>query len=563
MVEKKWIVSARQRCDLELLLVGGFSPLSGFLSQANYESVLANSRLESGALWPIPITLDVNEAFAEQISLGEALVLCDSDGSPLASMLITDKWQPDKRAEVLAVFGSESSIHPGVAYTLNHTGSWYLGGPVTPIQLPKHYDFKELRHSPQSLQEHFRRSGCQKIVAFQTRNPIHRAHMELTLRAAAELDAHLLLHPVVGQTMAGDIDYFTRVRCYQKISPYYPKGRMSLSLLPLAMRMAGPKEALWHALIRKNYGATHFIIGRDHAGPGKDATGQNFYPEYAAQELVREHQQEMGIEGVYFSEMVYVKERQIYCQQHEIKAQETVLSISGTALRQALAQQSPIPSWFSFPEIMAELAQAYPAKHQQGFTVFFTGLSGAGKSTLANALNARLMSMGKRRITMLDGDLVRQVLTSELGFSKEDRNLNIRRIAYVASELTKAGAIVLCAAIAPYRAVREESRQLIKAQGGYIEVYLSTSLATCEARDSKGLYAKARQGLIKNFTGIDDPYEPPLNAELVLDTQQCSIEMAVDELINYLINAGYLLKDELQSAADLRDVKELECESLI
>lgn len=543
MIEKKWIVSARQRYDLEMLFVGGFSPLAGFLSQANYESVLSNSRLIDGQLWPMPITLDVSDVFAEQIIIGEEITLCDSDHSPLAKMKVTDKWQPDKFYEVQMVFGTEDHAHPGFDYTLNKAGSWYLGGPVSQLQIPKHYDFNELRRTPQFLKEHFLRSGYQKIVAFQTRNLIHRAHMELTLRAAREIDAHILIHPAVGLTMAGDIDYFTRVRCYQKIVPYYPKGAMTLSLLPLAMRMAGPKEALWHALIRKNYGCTHFIIGRDHAGPGKNSFGQNFYQEYAAQEMVMEHQKEIGIEVVPFSEMVYVKERQQYCQLNEIKSQETALSISGTALRQALSMQSPIPTWFSFPEIIEELRQAYPAKHKQGFTVFFTGFSGAGKSTLANALKACLMSFGKRNVTILDGDQVRQILATELGFSKADRDLNIRRIGYVASEVTKVGGVAICAAIAPYRKIREENRQLITACGGYIEVYLSTSLTVCESRDTKGLYTKARGGEIKNFTGISDPYEPPENPEIILDTQQLSIEMAVQQIINYLSKTGYLLTE--------------------
>ncbi len=542
-MDKKWVVSARQRCDLEMLLVGGFSPLSGFLSQANYERVLSDGRLVTGELWPIPITLDVSDAFAEQVIIGEDILLCDEDQSLLATMKISDKWRPEKRDEVRSVFGTEDPAHPGVSYTLDKAGSWYLGGPLTTLHKISHDDFIDLRHTPQFLKDQFLKSGYQKVVGFQTRNPIHRAHLELTLRAAREIDAHILLHPVVGLTMPGDIDYFTRVRCYKKIIPYYPKGAVTLSLLPLAMRMAGPKEALWHALIRKNYGCTHFIIGRDHAGPGKNSFGINFYQEYAAQELVMAHQKEIGIGIVPFAEMVYVKERRDYASLHEIKSHETALTISGTALRQHLSMQRPIPSWFSFPEIIDELSLAYPPKHKQGFTVFFTGLSGAGKSTLAHALKSRFMSLGKRNITILDGDIIRKILTTELGFSKTDRELNIRRIGYVAAEVTKVGGVAICAVIAPYREIREENRQLIRAYGGYIEVYVSTSLAVCESRDTKGFYFKARHGQIKNFTGIHDPYEPPENPDIILDTAKMSIEMAVQQIVNHLIHHGYLLPD--------------------
>lgn len=545
MREKKWIVTARQRCDLELLLVGGFNPLSGFLSREDYDSVLSSNRLSTGQLWPMPITLDVHDEFAKQVIPGEEIMLCDSDNSLIATMLITDKWRPNKALEAWAIYGTEDQTHPGVDYTLNQSYSWYLGGPVTLLYPPKHYDFNELRYTPQQLKEHFQALNVQKIVAFQTRNPLHRAHMELTLRAAQQHDAHLLIHPVVGLTKIGDIDYFTRVRCYQKIIPYYPKGTATLSLLPLAMRMAGPKEALWHALIRKNYGCTHFIVGRDHAGPGKNAQGQNFYDDYAAQELAIHYQDELGIQVVPFAEMVYVKERNHYCPINEVQNHETALTISGTELRDALVTQSPIPEWFSFPDVVDELRQSYPPKHEQGMTLFFTGLPSSGKTTLAQALMARLHSYGKKTVSLLDGDVVRRHLAGELGFSKEDRDLNIHRIGFVAAEITKMRGIALCAAIAPYEEARVKNRQLISQYGHYIEIYVATSLAVCENRDVKKLYEKVRKGEISGLTGVDDPYERPKDAEIVLNTEHHSVAESVDIIIDFLQKQGYLQRQSV------------------
>ncbi len=542
-----WIVTERQRNDVEMLLIGGFHPLNGFLSQADYESVLSANHLLDGQLWPIPITLDVNEIFAEKIVIGDQVILCDADNSALATMTITSKWKPNKLQEAQAVFATNDTKHAGVDYLFNRAGDWYLGGPLNLIQIPKHYDFAELRHSPQILKNIFKQLDCRYVVGFQTRNPIHRAHMELTLRAAKEHDAHILLHPVVGLTKSGDIDYYTRVRCYKKILHYYPKQQVTLSLLPLAMRMAGPREALLHAIIRKNYGCTHFIIGRDHAGPGNDSHDKPFYQPYAAQEFVQKYQEEIGIKIVTFQEMVYVKERKHYCPLNELKHNETALTLSGTKLREALLAEKNIPEWFSFPEIISELRQSCPAKHQQGLTIFFTGLSGSGKTTLAKALLAKLMSEGKRNITLLDGDVMRKMLASELGFTKADRDLNIRRIGFVAAQVTKTGGMALCAAIAPYANVRNENRHLISQSGAYIEVYISTPLAECEKRDTKGLYAKARRGELNGLTGVDDPYEVPNNAELTIDTAQLSIEESVNKIISFMQKAGYLrLEDQSQ-----------------
>ncbi|MFV0335756.1 MAG: bifunctional sulfate adenylyltransferase/adenylylsulfate kinase, partial [Tropicimonas sp.] len=442
-----WDLTARQICDLELLMNGGFNPLKGFLSQADYDSVVESMRLTDGALWPMPITLDVSQGFADGIEPGQDIALRDPEGVILAILSVSDKWSPDKAREAVNVFGADDIAHPAVNYLHNVAGPVYLGGPITGIQQPVHYDFRARRDTPNELRTFFRKLGWRKIVAFQTRNPLHRAHQELTFRAAKECQANLLIHPVVGMTKPGDIDHFTRVRCYEAVLDQYPAATTSMSLLNLAMRMAGPREAVWHGLIRKNHGVTHFIVGRDHAGPGANSAGEDFYGPYDAQELFRKHEAEMGIEMVPFKHMVYVQDRAQYEPVDEIadKDDVTILNISGTELRRRLAEGLEIPDWFSFPAVVKELRRTRPPRSQQGFTVFFTGFSGSGKSTIANALMVKLMEMGGRPTTLLDGDVVRKNLSSELGFSKEHRDLNIRRIGFVASEITKNGGIAICA----------------------------------------------------------------------------------------------------------------------
>lgn len=537
---QKWILTPRQRCDLEMLLIGAFDPLKGFISQADYESVLSDMRLADGTLWPTPITLDVTDQFANDVSLGNQIGLYNTDNTLLATMTITDKWQPDKKREALGFLGTTDITHPSVNYLFNKTGNWYLGGPVKLVNFPAHYDFLEIRHTPESLKNFFQQLGWEKIVAFQTRNPMHRAHMELTLRAAKQINGNLLIHPVVGLTKPGDVDYLARVRCYRKLLQYYPANTATLSLLPLAMRMAGPKEALWHAIIRKNYGCTHFIVGRDHAGPGKDASGKPFYHPYAAQELTQQHQDEIGIQILPFQEMIYVKERQKYVAINEVKENETAMSISGTEFRDALLNDKTIPEWFSYPEVVNILRKMYPPLHRKGLTVFFTGLSGAGKTTIASALQAKLVSEIEKNVSILDGDEIRPILSKGLGFSREDRNTNVERIGFVASEITKAGGIALCAVIAPYREARQKNRDLISQYGGYVEVYVATPIDECEKRDTKGFYKKARQGEMKGFTGVDDPYEIPENADIVIDTSTTSLKDAVEIVFGYLQRNGYI-----------------------
>jgi sulfate adenylyltransferase len=533
-------LNQRQLCDVKLLLNGGFSPLEGFLCQQDYDRVLTDMRLADGTLWPIPVTLDVKRELADTLEVGSHLALRDPEGFVIALLRVEAIWQPDKQHEALSVFGTTDDSHPGVDYLLHHTQDCYVGGKLTGIARPIDYDFLPLRDDPQDLREKFTRWGWSRIVAFQTRNPMHRAHQELTRLAAQRAEANLLLHPVVGITKPGDVDHFSRVRCYEHVLKTYPEQTTALSLLPLAMRMAGPREALWHAIIRKNYGCSHFIVGRDHAGPGSDRRGKPFYDPYAAQELLRTVEPELGIEMVPFKEMVYVQERAQYAARDEVEPGETVLDISGTEFRRRLQAGIGVPEWFSFEPVVAELRKRYPPRHRQGFTVLFTGLSGAGKSTLANALMIKLMELGGRSVTLLDGDLVRKHLSSELGFSKEHRNLNVLRIGYVASEITKAGGVALCAPIAPYAMIRRRVREMVESCGAFLEVYVSTPLAVCETRDFKGLYAKARAGIIKQVTGIDDPYEMPEHPDVEIDTQQHAPDEAAQLIILKLESMGLI-----------------------
>lgn len=535
-----WDLSPRQTCDLELLMNGGFNPLKGFLTQADYDGVVENMRLSDGSLWPMPITLDVSETFAEGLEPGQDIALRDQEGVILAIMSVTDKWVPDKTREAEKVFGADDLAHPAVNYLHHQAGPVYLGGPITGIQPPVHYDFKARRDTPNELRTRFRKLGWRRVVAFQTRNPLHRAHQELTFRAARESQANLLIHPIVGMTKPGDVDHFTRVRCYEAVLDKYPQATTTMSLLNLAMRMAGPREAVWHGLIRKNHGVTHFIVGRDHAGPGKNSAGEDFYGPYDAQEMFREYQDEIGIEMVPFKHMVYVQERAQYEPADEIEKDVTVLNISGTELRRRLSEGLEIPDWFSFPEVVKELRKTRPPRSNQGFTVFFTGLSGSGKSTIANALMVKLMEMGGRPVTLLDGDVVRKNLSSELGFSKEHRDLNIRRIGYVASEITKNGGIAICAPIAPYTATRRAVREEIEQYGAFCEVHVATSLEECERRDRKGLYKLAREGKIKEFTGISDPYEEPRNPELRVDTEGLEVDNCAHQVLLKLEQMGLI-----------------------
>ena len=535
-----WTLTDRQICDLELLLNGAFSPLDGFMTQEDYESVLESMRLADGTLWPIPINLDVSDKFIEKIKGREKVTLLDKEGFALALLTVSDIWQPDLKKEASAVYSTTDTTHPAVNYLFNMGNKNYIGGQIEGILRPHHYDYQKDRHTPEELRSIFAEKGWDKVVAFQTRNPLHRAHVEMTTRASRDLDANLLIHPVVGMTKPGDVDHYTRVRCYQHVLKKYPENSAMMSLLPLAMRMGGPREAVLHAIIRKNYGCNYFIVGRDHAGPGKDKSGKPFYGPYDAQELLMKHQAEIGIEMVPFKFMVYLPSEDRYGTIDEVEKGVDYQTISGAELRQLLDEGKGIPEWFSYREVAQELEASRPPLTNRGLTIFFTGLSGSGKSTLAKGLLVKMLEEGSRPVTLLDGDIVRTHLSSELGFSKEHRSINVQRIGFVASEITKNGGIAICAPIAPYQSDRKFNRELISHYGGYMEVHVNTPLEVCEARDAKGLYAKARKGIVKEFTGISDPYEPPEHPEIVIDSSEIEPEILVQDIFLKIKQFGYL-----------------------
>lgn len=531
-------LTARNICDLELLATGGFSPLDRFMSEANYIRVVEEMRLADGTLFPIPITLTVSKDAS--IKPDGEVALVDQHNNLLAVMRVEEAFLWDREKEARLAYGTNDVRHPLVA-EMNSWGDLCVSGELRVLQLPRYHDFRPLRLTPSEVRERLSLLGYTNIVAFQTRNPLHRAHEELTARASREIDGALLLHPVVGMTKPGDIDHFTRVRSYKVLAEhYYDQSRMMLALLPLAMRLAGPREALWHAIIRRNFGANHLIVGRDHASPGKDSQDRPFYGPYDAQALVGEHAEEVGVRPMPFSELLYIPEEDRYEEASRIPAGKRTASISGTQVREDyLRRGRPLPAWFTRPEVASILAQAHPPRHQQGFCLWFTGLSGAGKSTTAEILTISLSEHG-RQVTLLDGDVVRTHLSKGLGFSKEDRETNIRRIGYVAAEIVRHNGVVICAAVSPYRATRNECRSIV---GGdhFLEVFVDTPLEVCEQRDVKGMYRQAREGKIKNFTGIDDPYEPPLNAEIVLDTIRSSAEANAEHILAYLVELGFLL----------------------
>ena len=533
-------LTQRQLCDLELLMCGAFTPLSGFMDQKSYDEVLEHSRLPDASVWPIPITLDISNALAEDISAGDRLALRDSEGFMLAVLTVSDIWSPDRDRESECVYATGDTAHPGVAYLKEQTQPVYVGGTVEGIELPTHYDFEDLRHTPQDLRRLFQKLGWRRVVGFHTTRPMHRLAREVTLTAAKRSEAHILLHPVVGIGQPRDLSRFARVKCYQALQKYYPHGLTALSLLPLATRMAGPREAVWHAIIRRNYGCTHFIVGSDHASPPDEGRG-SFYPPYAAQEQLAKCESRIGIRMVPFKRMAYSPSRARFVDADESNAaHEPTESLSDELLATRLSQGEDIPAWFTYPEVLNALRGVYPPRHRMGITLFFTGLSGSGKSTLARIMYGKFIEDGKRPTTLLDGDVVRRNLSSELGFSKQHRDLNVRRIGFVASEITKNGGVAICAPIAPYTSTRRAVRELIEEHGAMIEIHVATPLEVCEQRDRKGLYAKARKGLIPEFTGISDPYEAPEHPQLRIDTSGRSPMEAAQEIFLYLLREGYL-----------------------
>ncbi|MBN1401024.1 MAG: bifunctional sulfate adenylyltransferase/adenylylsulfate kinase [Anaerolineae bacterium] len=530
-------LSSRSTCDLELLAMGAFSPLDRFMREADYRCVLEDMRLARGHLFPIPITLPVQPG--PDIHVGQEIALRDDHNNLLAVMTIQEVYAWEREEEAQKVYGTLDSRHPLVA-EMHAWGPLNISGRVRVLQIPKHHDFSELRLTPAECRARLEAMGVSHVVAFQTRNPMHRVHEELTKRAMDQVGGALLLHPVVGMTKPGDVDHFTRVRSYRAlVQHYYDPGRVVLSLLPLAMRMGGPREAVWHALIRRNFGADHFIVGRDHAGPGEDSRGRPFYGPYEAQELAERFSEELGVTIVPFRMLVYLPGEDRYEEVDQVPKGTRTAGISGTQVREDyLNNGERLPDWFTRPEVAEILSDAYPPRSKQGVCVWFTGLSGSGKSTTADVLTVLLEEHG-RQVTLLDGDVVRTNLSKGLGFSKEDRDTNIRRIGFVAAEIVRHGGVALCAAVSPYRATRHDARNMVGADH-FVEVYVNTPLEICEQRDAKGLYAKARRGEITGFTGIDDPYEAPENAEVELDTVNYTAEENAHRILDMLIERGFV-----------------------
>ena len=534
------ILNERNLCDLELLATGVFSPLTGFMVQPDYESVLDRMRLQNHTLWPLPVCLDVSARIAERLEAGQSVALRDPEGFLLAVMHVADIWPVNREKEADMIYGTRDLSHPGAHYLYKKSGDYYIGGPIEVVNLPIHFDFKQIRLQPDEVRANYRKLGWQRVVGFQTRNPLYRPQFEMTIKAMRLAKANLLLMSVVGMTKRDDFDHFIRVRCNRKVARHYPPDSSLLTLLPLAVRLAGPRDALFDAIIAKNYGCTHFIVGHDHASPGHDSNGNPFYPVALAKSLAAENAGEIGIEIIPFEEMVYLPFEDEYRSRDQAPDGTQTISLSGSDIRKRIREGKNIPDWAVFPEVTEELQKAYPPPGMQGFTVFLTGLSGAGKSTIAQVLFSKFLEIGDRPVTLLDGDIVRRNLSSELSFSREHRDINVLRIGFVASEITKNRGVAICAPIAPYEHTRREIRSTIEAYGGFVEVHVATPIEECEKRDRKGMYAKARAGLITGFTGVDDPYEVPSNPELSIDTTHMAPAEAAQEIMLFLSNRGYI-----------------------
>jgi sulfate adenylyltransferase len=534
------ILNERQLCDFELLASGVFSPLEGFMRRADYEAVIDRMRLQDNTLWPLPICLDLPELSARSLEVGQSVALRDPEGFLLGVLHIEDIWPIEKQKECSLVYGTTDTAHPGVHQLLHEYGEYYVGGRLEVVSLPIHFDFKSLRLSPREIRQTIAKYEWQRVVGFQTRDPIHRPQFEMTLKAMRKVRGNLIILPIVGITRAGDFDHYTRVRCYRALSRRYPPESYLVNLLPLASHLAGPKEALLHLIIARNIGCSQFIVGHDHAGPGLDSNGRWFYEVGSAHKLCEQHCEEIGVDIIPFKEMVYLPFEDEFRESDQVPEGTQYISLSGSDVRDRLRKGRRVPEWMTFEEVLAELQKAFPPPARQGFTVFLTGLSGAGKSTIAKILYSKFLEIGERPVTLLDGDIVRRNLSSNLSFSKEDRDTNVRRIGFVASEITKNRGIAICAPIAPYETTRREIRAAIEAYGGFIEVHVATPLPVCEKRDRKGMYAKARAGLIKGFTGVDDPYEAPRNPEVRIDTSDLMPNEAAQEILLFLGESGYI-----------------------
>ena len=535
-------LNKRQLNDLELLMNRAYYPLRGYMCSTDYESVLTRMTLEDGMVFPMPVCLDITEKTADTVNTGDKVAIRDEEGFLLAVLAVEDKYRPDRQKEARAIFGTDNpEIHPGVKRFYASFNAVYLGGTIEGIHYPIHYDFKDFRFTPSETHRHFSRNGWRNVIGFHAEKPMHCRDREMALYAAREAGGRIFLQPTVGLRHPGDLDHYTLVRCFQAFSEIYPKNMMLLGLIPLQKRGAGPREALWQAVIRKNYGCTHFMVADDHADPfSQDENGKRFYPRGEARNLVKQYESRTDIKMVPLNPMVYVEDKAQYIPEDQVKEGMQIRDISEKELKRRLEYSLEIPEWFSSQEIIEELKYAHPPRYRQGFTIFMTGLSGAGKSTLAKILLVKFLEMRNRPVTLLDGDIVRRNLSSELTFSKDHRDLNVKRIGFVASEITKNGGIAICAPIAPYEESRQHNRDIISQYGGYVEVYLSTPIDTCEQRDRKGIYAKAKAGIMKGVTGIDDPYIPPSTPEITIDTREITPEEAAQEVLLYLEEQGYV-----------------------
>lgn len=534
------VLNNRQLCDFDLLATGTFSPLKGFMTQVDYDAVLDSMRLADGTLFPIPVCLDLDETRALSLESGQSVALRDQEGLLLAILEIEDIWKPDLEKEAMSVHGTIDDAHPGVNYLLRACREYYVGGRMEVVRLPVHLDSRQLRKTPAEVRALYKKLGWQRVVGFHTRQPIHRPQFEMTLRAMRNARANLLCLPSVGLTDPDDFDRYTRVRCYKRIAEYYPPDSFLLNLIPLAMRMAGPREALLHLIIGKNFGCTDFIIGADHASPARGKNGKSFYESRQAAETVASYTDELAMNLVSFPEIVYLPFEDEFVPVDQVAKDVQYISMSGSMLRDRIRKGKTVPDWATFPEVLEELERAYPPPSRQGFTVFLTGLSGAGKSTIAKVLYSRFLEIGTRPVTLLDGDIVRHNLSSELDFSKAHRDINVKRIGFVASEITKNRGIAICAPIAPYAVTRDEVRRIIDTYGGFFEIHIATPIDECEKRDRKGMYAKAKAGLIKGFTGVDDPYETPVSPDLRIDTTDLTPDESAQEILLLLGERGYI-----------------------
>jgi sulfate adenylyltransferase len=527
-------------CDLELIATGAFSPLEGFMVRADYEAVIDRMRLQDGSLWPVPVCLDISETKARNLEAGQSAALRDPEGFLLAIMHIEDIWAIDKSREMHQIYQTTDKTHPGVSHLTKQTKDFYVGGKVEVISLPLHYDFRQLRLAPQEVRREFNKLGWRRVVGFQTSRVIHRPQFELTLQAMRKAKANILLLPNVGVTRTEDFDYYTRVRCYREVLRQYPPETHLLSLLPQFKRHAGPRETILNALIAKNYGCTHFVVGPNYASPLEPEDNEGSGDRQDFSDLIDQVSEDLGVSVLHFDEMVYLPFEDEHRLKDTVEKGTKTISMNGNDIRSRIRSGRKVPGWASFPEVLDELRKAYPPPSEQGFTLFFTGLSGAGKSTIAKVVFSKMLEIGKRPVTLLDGDIVRQNLSSELNFSKEHRDINVRRIGFVATEITKNRGIAICAPIAPYAHTRSEIRRAIEAHGGFVEIHVATPLQECEKRDRKGMYAKARAGLIKGYTGIDDPYEVPKASELSIDTTGITPDEAAQEILLFLGQKGYI-----------------------